>query len=425
VDHPRLSRAITLFLLALSSGAPLPAQSPALPVQPLTLDEALALAEQNNPQLRAAAAQSEAAGAAITTARAYPNPSTSVIIGPQYSRANRFGPGPPGVLQAYTFTQPLEINSVRRTRIDAAEKGRVAAGFGIDNARLAVRGAVKQSFYQVLRFRREVEVTSENLKLIEDLRQRIETQVEIGEAARLELVRAEAEVATARTILRSAQLRQVTALAVLRSTIGLAPGPALEPHGELTGPLRLPPLAEMRSRMLERHPLLQQARADVTTAEARLKAEIAARKPAPSVYADYEHQPDLAFLRFGVILPLPIWNKRQGPIAEAVAELNRVRALEQVRELELASALERALGVYEITTQQIQSFQEGVLKEAEAALAAAEAAFRFGERGIIEVLDAQRVLRSVRLDYLNAQFDLQTAIIELQQLRALDYGVNP
>lgn len=425
MDHPRLSRAITLFLFALSSGASLPAQSPALPVQPLTLDEALTLAEQNNPQLRAAAAQSEAAGAAITTARAYPNPFASAIIGPQYSRANRFGPGPPGVLQAYSFTQPLEVNSVRRTRIDAAEKARVGADFGIDNARLAVRGAVKQAFYQVLRFRREVEVTSENLKLIEDLRGRIEAQVEIGEAARLELVRAEAEVATARTLLRSAQLRQVTALAVLRSTIGLAPGPTLEPRGELTGPLRLPPLTEMRSRMLERHPLLQQARADIATAEARLKAEIAARKPAPSVYADYEHQPDLAFLRFGVILPLPIWNKRQGPIAEAVAELNRVRAQEQVRELELASALERALGVYEITTQQIQSFQEGVLKEAEAALAAAEAAFRYGERGIIEVLDAQRVLRSVRLDYLNAHFDLQTAIIELQQLRALDYGVNP
>jgi len=31
-----------------------------------------------------------------------------------------------------------------------------------------------------------------------------------------------------------------------------------------------------------------------------------------------------------------------------------------------------------------------------------------------------RVLRSVRLDYLNAQFDRQAALIELEQLRAID-----
>lgn len=400
-------------------------QAPQQPVQPLTLHEALALAERNNPQLEVAAAQREGATAGITTARAYPNPTFTAFAGPQFSRPNRFGSAPPGTLQAYTFTQPLELKSLRRARIDAAEKARASSEIGIASARLAVRGAVKQAFYQVLRHRREVEVAGETLKLIEDLRQRIQTQVEVGEAARLELVRAEAEVATARTLLRSAQLRQVTALSVLRSTIGLPPGPVLDPHGDLAGPLRLPPVSELRAQMMERHPALLQARADISTAEARLKTEIAARKPAPSVYTDYEHQPDLAFLRFGVLLPLPIWNKRQGPIAEATAVVNRARAELHVRELELAAALERALGLYEVASQQLQSYQEGVLIEAEAALAAAEAAFRYGERGIIEVLDAQRVLRNVRLDYLNAQFDLQAALIEIEQLRAAESGLNP
>jgi cobalt-zinc-cadmium efflux system outer membrane protein len=86
--------------------------------------------------------------------------------------------------------------------------------------------------------------------------------------------------------------------------------------------------------------------------------------------------------------------------------------------LEIQAALERAYGQYEVATQQVVSFERGVLKEAEAALQAAEAAFRFGERGIIEVLDAQRVLRTVRLDFLNAQYDLQSALIDVEQLRA-------
>ena len=48
----------------------------------------------------------------------------------------------------------------------------------------------------------------------------------------------------------------------------------------------------------------------------------------------------------------------------------------------------------------------------------AEAAYRYGERGILDFLDAQRVLRTTRLDYLNARYELQAALIEIARLRA-------
>jgi cobalt-zinc-cadmium efflux system outer membrane protein len=49
----------------------------------------------------------------------------------------------------------------------------------------------------------------------------------------------------------------------------------------------------------------------------------------------------------------------------------------------------------------------------------AEAAYRYGERGIIDYLDAQRVLRTTRLDFLNARYELQAAMIEIERLRAV------
>lgn len=394
-------------------------------LQTLTLEQAIALAEQNNPQLRVAAAQREGAEAGILTAKAYPNPEVATMFGPQYSRLSRSGRGAPGLLQHYSFSQPLELPSLRKARLNAAEKVRASSELGIEGARLSVRGAVKQAFYQVLRERGELEVAQDNLKLIEDLRHRIEVQVEVGEAARLELVRAEAEVASARTLVRSAQMQLVTAVSILRATIGAPTGGRLEPHGELSEPISLPSLEDLLRQVLARHPSLLQARADVETAEARLKTEHELKKPQPSAYTEWEQQPDLGFIRFGVSLPVPLWNKRQGPIAEAVAAVNHSRAVAEVRRLELTAALEQAYGQYEVATQQLNSYKEGVLREAEAALEAAEAAFRFGERGIIEVLDAQRVLRSVRSDYLSAQFDLQAALIELEQLRAIDPGVKP
>ena len=48
----------------------------------------------------------------------------------------------------------------------------------------------------------------------------------------------------------------------------------------------------------------------------------------------------------------------------------------------------------------------------------AETAFRLGERGFMEVLDTQRVLRNTRSELLQAQFELQAAAAEIDRLRA-------
>jgi cobalt-zinc-cadmium efflux system outer membrane protein len=58
---------------------------------------------------------------------------------------------------------------------------------------------------------------------------------------------------------------------------------------------------------------------------------------------------------------------------------------------------------------------QGSVREAEAALRVAQAAYRYGERGILDVLDAQRVLRSVKADLIDARYQLQNARIALEQ----------
>ena len=389
--------------------------------QRLTLDRALALALEHNPQLQVASALRQGAEAGVLTARAYPNPELTTMTGQQFTRPNRiFGGAAPGILQHYSVHQPIELPSVRSARIRTAQAGRESSGYALLEARLAVRAMVKQAFFQVLRRRNEITLATENLRLIEDLRRRIQVQVEVGEAARLELIRAEAEVATARTLATSAQLRYTNAMAYFRTVVGAPLGPSVELDGQLDTRQALPALESLREEVVSRHPSLSQAQAEIRRADARLRTEMALRRPSPTVHSEYEHQPDLQFYRFGVSLPMPIWNKREGPIGEAAAGLRQANALADLRRLEINANLERAYGLYEVATQQLVSFEDGVLREADAAVKAAEAAYRFGERGIIDVLDAQRVLRTVRLDYLSAQYDLQAAIIEIEQLRAVD-----
>jgi outer membrane protein, heavy metal efflux system len=385
--------------------------------QLLTIEQALALAEQYNPQLQASRVQIEGSSAAIVTAKAYPNPSANFLLGNQ---SIRLPSTVPGLLQHYAVAQPVEIPSARSSRIAAARIGRESSEYSLEGVRLGIRAAVKQSFYQVLREKGEHQLAQENLQLVEDLRRRVQVQVDAGEAAKLELTRADAELATARTLVRSTQLQYVTAVSALRAVVSAPLGENIELQGATHAPVPLPALNELRDELLAHHPSISQADAEVRRAREILKNERALRIPEPLLQAEYERQPDLQFYRVGLSLPLPLWQKREGPIAEAVAAIRRAEALARERRLEIRAALDNAYGQYQIANEQVSSLETGALKQAEAAVAAAEAAYRFGERGIIEVLDAQRVLHGVRQDYLNAQFDRQSALIQLEQLRAID-----
>jgi outer membrane protein, heavy metal efflux system len=401
-----------------STVAGAPGQSSQL-TDSLTLEQALSLAELYNPQLRGATAQQEGARAGIITARTYPNPDFNFLMGRQHARPIRT-PGTPGLLQHYGVTQPVELPIVRRTRISAARYALESSNFGLSGVRRGVRADVKHAFFEVLRRKEEVRYAEQSLGLVQDLRRRTEVQVNVGEAARLELTRAEAEIAIAQTLVRRARLEYIGALSVLRASVS-APLPAnVDPIGALDSPMTLPALDNLRTAILSQHPAIAQAKAEVERSRAIVAHEHALRIPQPSAYAEYEEQPDLGFYRVGLTIPLPIWNQRKGQIAEAVAGLNQATAIEDQRVLEITAALERAYGQYQVANQQVVSFEKGALRQAQAALDAAQAAYRFGERGIIEVLDAQRVLQRVRADFLDAQYEREAALIDLELLGAVE-----
>ncbi len=388
-----------------------------LPAETVTLREALDLAAAEHPLLRAAQAGVQRAEAGKLTARAYPNPSLSAQTGRQLVLI----PGNvTGMVQILSYSQPLELGRLRPSRFQAAEQARNVAEVNVEARRLAVLSGVRRAFFGVLRRQNEITILRENLRLVEELRRRIQVSVDAGEAARLELVRADAEVATARAQVNSAQIRVIEATASFRAAVG-APLPALVTlAGTLDPPASLAPLEEMQKLVTASQPLLRLARSEVQRAQAQLGLERALRVPQPSLRVDFEKFPDVPNWRVGLDIPLPFWNRREGPIAEAAALAAQANAEEQARQIEILSALDGAYRRYQAAAEQVSAYELGILKEAEAALAAAETAYRLGERGIIEVLDAQRLLRNSRLEYLNAQFDRQAALVDLDELRALD-----
>jgi cobalt-zinc-cadmium efflux system outer membrane protein len=379
------------------------------------------MADQNSPRLHAANALLDRASAATLTARAYTNPQVEFYAGKQSAR-NIPTPGVPGLLQHYAGSQTLEIPRERGLRRRVAELGRVGQGYQRDTEQLSVTANVKHAFYETLRWKHEIEHARENLALVQDLRNRVEVEVRVGEKGRLELTRAEAELARATFAVRSAQINFVNAIALLRAAIAAPPDAPIDPRGDLEAPVRLGPLNELRAQVLKNHPVIGEANTAMEQAGVELDHQRSLRVPQPTFYSEWERQPDLTFWRLGVNVPLPLWDRRRGQIADSQAAIRQSSAIRNQRQLELTSALESAYESYQLADQQANSLQAGSLHEAESAVDAAMAAYRFGERGIVEVLDAQRVLQSVRGDLLDATFARQSALVDLEELGVVASG---
>ena len=392
------------------------AVTPSYAATPLTLNEALRLAAIHSPALADVIAQERGANAALTTAQAYPNPDLQIGAGSSLSKHIGI---PNGHTNVAALSQLVELPSVRAARRHGAEAGIAASEAVVSDARINLRASVKQAYFDVLRRQEEVKLASVNHELLMQIRDRVKLKVKVGESPRFELVKAEVEVLAAKSAVNSAELRITQGRDRLRALIGAPLAGNFKVAQEKLLPPDLPELEELRKDLLERQPLLKVADAQTRRAQARVQLERNLRYPQPTITVGTNQDPDWKQWQVGVSLPLPIWNRRQGPIGEAVAGFDRAVAEKRQTSINLLGVLDQAYGRYKIAKNQVMIFETGLMHDAENAMKVAEAAYRYGERGILEFLDAQRVLRTTRLDYLNARYELQAALIEIARLRAL------
>lgn len=382
----------------------------------IDLPQLLSLLEDHNPLLAGAKARQAGAEGAMTTAKAYPNPEIEIAGG----ASTGIGDGAlNGSNQMAYLSQPIDLPFVREARRQVAETGITSAEQANLAVWLTVRAQTLQAFYEILRRQAEWTVSQDNEKLLQQIRDKVALKVEIGEAARYEVVKAEAEWMNAVKLSNTASVQVEDAKSALRALFAGALPESFDIKGELPPtPKHLPTLDRLRSAVLEHQPLLQHIRTEVQKAQAQLHLEQQQRYPRPTVKAGVESDPGLESWRVGISMPLPLWNQRQGPIAEAQAGLRQSEAEAMQQQLTLLRELEHAYNRYRIADRQVQIFETGLLKQAEKALQVAEATYRLGERGILDYLDAQRSYRSVRNDYINALFDRQNALIDLEKLNA-------
>lgn len=399
-----LSLALTLGLLA----------SPAMAQESLTARKAVDLAIAENPRMRAAERQIEAARARETQAAALPNPNLSL----QAEEVPVSNPG--GGTFLVGISQPLLLGGQREARGGVARLDRELAEIDREVLRRDLAAEVRDAYARLLFMQEGVRLARSNREAAETLLQATRARHKAGELAKVEVLREEVERSRAEREVAAAEGRELQARGRLNVLLGRsAQSPLTIQPLQVPQPASLPPVAQLVSRSLDTRVEIQ--RAGLAIERERLQRRLAQAGLWTGTEVGVsggmiEGQPGVSG---GITIPIPFY-RQQGEVAEA--EANRLRAeaerdaLRNTITLEVDEAYREARSA----AQQAELFRASYVPQAEQLADNARRRFLAGEGSGLDVIEAQRALRDTQVSYQQALLEYRQAIARLERAVGAD-----
>ncbi|MDH4387298.1 MAG: TolC family protein [Fimbriimonas sp.] len=392
----------------------------------LTLEEALKLAKTNNGTLKAAASDIKAATArkAQATSALFPSLTPAFSFSKTKNEQGNSTIGGTTFEFEQTATQ-ARINwrildsGERLTQIRSAREGEAAQVAQSRQTYRQVIFGVHQQYIETLRAQELESLADYQFKRAETVLEQTKARVNVGDAARREILQAQADTLNASVNVITAKNRVDTNAATLKSQIGLQKDferPVLSPYKvEIDSPAELSKAVEVG--MTIRPDLIARRRNIGSTQQSLRSAQIGASLQWSLDYTDTTfftptngNNQNISFL-----LSYPLFdggNARSG-VAIQRANLESATATLTQAERDARSEIESAF----ITFSQNKSRAEAAEKALEAAKLNFEATTesrRLGASDLIEVLTAQVSLATAESNRIDAKYDLLISQLRLQ-----------
>jgi cobalt-zinc-cadmium efflux system outer membrane protein len=399
--------------------------------QPTAAGLALADLEQmalhGNPTLAQATTQVEAAQGRTLQSGLYPNPTVGYVgdlIG-----ARRF---PAGETQGFFIDQT--IVTAHKLQLNRARSGQevVQTELQAQAQQYRVINGVRMRFYQLLAMQRLLDVQADLLKVTQDAVTTTEELANVGAANQADLLQARIEERQERVALENARALFESAWQQLAAFVGNPHLPVGRLQGNLEEGPTLPDFQTALAHILEVSPEVQIAHAEIARSQFALKREQV--EPIPNVQVrvqgGYDFEPEARnwTTSVNVGLQLPIFNKNQGNIRVAEAQLSRAHAEVARVELSLRQRLARAYARYRIARAVAETYRKDNLPDARKAYELYLEGFRARRAAWPQVLVAQRTYFQISVDYVRALDDLrrtEVAICGLLLVDGLDEPPGP
>ena len=405
----------------LPAPAPVPAPVPAPDPAPVGVDDFVRLAVERNPRLARANLAIEAARGRHLQAGLYPNPDVAVnwdeIGDRQDSR---------GIITAPKVTQTI-VTGKKLTLAQAVAAREVdQATLELLTERFVVVTAVRSAFYEAFALQRRAEILTEVVKLADDAVANGKNLLDAKQIARLDLVQLEVERERFRAELQSVKRELPGAYRRLAAVAGQN---ALVPTAVVATFDGLPDYDPDRTReeVLAYHPQVRSAKVGVDRAQAAVRRAEAEPIPNVAVYAGYIRQFENRSHdgAVGVSMPIPVWNRNQGNIRAAKAELGMaIQAVGQTQN-ELAARVAAAYQAYAAARERAEVYRAELIPRAEETYKLATAAFKGGQFEYLRVIQSQRAIAEARLEYNRSLGEAWRAASELSGLLLEEWWPEP
>jgi len=371
-----------------------------------------------NPSLETARARVAESQAAIVTAGARPNPSLSIT---------------PGIPSPYLFnldfSVPIETAGKRGYRIRVARNLDEAARFDLADSGWKVRSGVRLGLLKYFLTSRSLDLLRSQEQIRGDQVNILEQRFSVGEIPRPEVDLARIELSRTHLAINNAEGQVGEAGAELAASIGV-PVVVLRGLDFLWPDLDSPPSAESLSPTeIQRNAVLnrldiRRSLAQYAAAEDDLQLEISKQYPDLQIGPGYTYEERNNFFVIGLSTTLPIFNRNQGPIAEAEARRKEAAAAFVEKQAQVIAGVERALALYLAALKELAEVDQSLRKLQDSQLRMMQQAVRLGEEDRLSLNGVQiqsSVLAQARLD---ALAHAQTALGELEDAvqRPLDPG---
>ena len=404
-----------VLLLALAQGGFARAQEPVPAANTVvTLERAVGLAQANSPVLRQSRARIEQAQGLAIQAGLYPNPQQNS------GNPNQFG----GTNSLYSVGFSQEIVRAGKLQLNqsAAQQAVRQANLEYIRQRFELLTAVRQQFFAVLAAQKRVETLRDMRKIAQqsqDTGVKLFQREQTGEAdsllLRIDLRRVEASFRSTEFVLASGK-QQLAAL------VGLPDMKIDRVDADLAMPLPNFDDPQVREQLLIGSSLVESARAEIVRTQFLLQRAEVEVIPNLIVNSGYQwsvnnpHSQALVGLYFNV----PIWDRNQGNIRAAGANVRQSVAQLNSVQNDLLRQLADALGRFRAAQKTVEYYESGILPDAQRTLDLAQKGYQGGQLDFLRMLATQRSVFDANLEYVAALQDRLTAAAAIAGLLQLE-----
>lgn len=389
----------------------LPANAGDWPLKEWNLPELTLAAFYYNPGLEIARDQVSEAEAAIISARARPNPAIEADLGGETAPESPW-------LAGAGFSLPIETAGKRRYRTSEAQQLADAARWNLASTGWAVRAQIRSALMEYQAASRSLQLLEEEEHLRAEQVHLLEQRLAVGMIPRPEVDIARIQQTQTLLAVQSAEGRIAQARASLAAAIGVSDSALSNVSISWPSFDQPPSAASLKPTQIQDDAVLnridiRKALANYSASDAALRLEIALQYPNLDLGPTYAFEEGAHLFSIATNLVLPVFNRNQGPIAEAVAY--RRQAANQVLAVQAAgiAASEQALAKYTAALNQLAEARR-LMQQSLAQQESVNQSFKAGQSDRVALNGAQLQTAATAIAELDAVISAQQALGDLE-----------